>query len=88
MIRSPKSLSGKHSTPSNHPANSSVYSYNCATSFNHATSWTAQRLVNSAPVGYDAVTSDFLLHGDGFFTAFELQASGQRHVVGEKSDNP
>jgi hypothetical protein len=77
-----------YSTANNHPTSSSVYSYNCAESFNHAASWVAQRLVTSAPVGYDAVTGDFLLHNDGFFTAFELQASGQRHVVGEKADNP
>jgi hypothetical protein len=47
----------------------------------------SQRLANSAPVGFDAVTSDFLLHNDGFFTAFELQSSGHRYVFGEKSDN-
>jgi hypothetical protein len=77
-----------YATPTNSPTSSSVHSYNCATSFNRAASWTAQRLVSSAPVGYDAVTGDFLLHTDGFFTAFELTSSGQRHVVGEKSDNP
>lgn len=77
-----------YSTANNHPTSSSVYFYNCAESFNHAASWVAQRLATSAPIGYDAVTSDFLLHNDGFFTAFELQASGQRHVVGEKSDTP
>jgi hypothetical protein len=75
-----------HSTPSNVPTGTSVYSYNCATSFNHAASWTAQRLATFAPVGLDAVTSDFLLHTDGFFTAFELTSAGQRHVVSEKSD--
>ncbi len=77
-----------YATPSNTPTSTSVYSYSCATSFNRAASWTVQRLASSAPVGYDAVTSDFLLHNDGFFTAFDLQVSGQRHVVGEKSDNP
>jgi hypothetical protein len=76
-----------YSTPSNKPASSSTYSYNCAESFNHAASWVSQRLANSAPVGFDAVTSDFLLHNDGFFTAFELQSSGHRYVFGEKSDN-
>jgi hypothetical protein len=75
-----------YSTPSNVPTGSSVYSYNCATSFNHAASWTAQRLATSAPVGFDAVTSEFLLHVDGFLTAFELTSAGQNHMVGEKSD--
>jgi hypothetical protein len=75
-----------YTTPTNSPTSSSVYSYNCATSFNHAASWATQRLASSAPVGLDAVTSDFLLRNDGFFTAFELTSAGQRHVVGEKSD--
>ena len=78
-----------YDTPSDEPTSSSVYSYNCATSFTHAATWAVHRLASSAPVGFDAVTGDFLLHNDGFFTAFELQTStGQRHVVGLKSDNP
>jgi hypothetical protein len=75
-----------YATPTNSPTSSSAYSYNCATSFNHAASWTAQRIVSVAPVGFDALTSDFLLHNDGFFTVFELQTSTGRHVVGDKSD--
>jgi hypothetical protein len=78
-----------YDTPSDQPISGSVYSYNCATSFTHAATWAVHRLASSAPVGYDAATGDFLLHNDGFFTAFELQTStGQRHVVGLKSDNP
>jgi hypothetical protein len=76
-----------YNTTTNTPTSSSVYSYNCATSSNHAATWQLQRVANSAPVGYDAVTSDFLTHHDGFFTAFELQSStGQRHVAGQFSD--
>ncbi len=75
-------------TGTNTPTSSSNYFYNCLTSFNHAATWTAyQKLVTSAPPGFDALTSDFLLHNDGFFTAFEVSASGQSHVVGAKSDN-
>src|SRR4029077_5675689 len=77
-----------YSTPTNPPSSSSLYSYKCAESFNRAASWAVQGLTISAPVGYDAVSSDFLLHNDGFFTALEMPPSGQRHVVGEKSDNP
>jgi hypothetical protein len=75
-----------YNTPTNTPTSTSVYSYNCATSFNHAATWQLQRVANSAPVGYDAVTSDFLTHHDGFFNAFELQTNGVRHVVGQFSD--
>jgi hypothetical protein len=71
---------------SNAPTSSSTYSYNCATSFNNAATWQIQRVVNSAPVGSDAVTSDFLTHHDGFFTAFGLQNNGTRRVVGQFSD--
>jgi len=75
-------------TGTNTPTSSSNYFYNCLTSFNHAATWTGyQKLVTSAPPGFDALTSDFLLHNDGFFTAFEVSTSGQRHVVGAKSDN-
>jgi len=75
-------------TGTNTPTSSSNYFYNCLTSFNHAATWTQyQKLVTSAPPGFDALTSDFLLHNDGFFTAFEVSASGQSHVVGAKSDN-
>jgi len=75
-------------TGTNTPTSSSNYFYNCLTSFNHAATWAGyQKLVASAPAGYDAVTSDFLLHSDGFFTAFELTSAGQRHVVGESADH-
>ena len=76
-----------YNTTTNTPTSSSIYSYNCATSSNHAATWPLQRVANSAPAGYNAVTSDFLTHHDGFFTAFELQASsGQRHVAAQESD--
>jgi len=75
-----------YQTPHNAPTSSSVYSYDCAMSFNHAATWQIRQVVSSAPVGYDAITSDFLLHNEGFFTAFELQASGKRLVVGQKFD--
>ena len=75
-----------YQTPHNAPNSSSVYSYDCAMSFNRAATWQTRQVVSSAPLGYDAVTSDFLLHNEGFFTAFELQASGKRHVVGQKFD--
>ena len=75
-----------YDTPTNSPTSSSVYSYNCATSFNNAATWQVQRVVSSAPVGFDAVITDFLTHHDGFFTAFELQTNGQRHVAGELGD--
>ena len=72
----------------NTPTSTTNYFYNCLTSFNHAATWAGyQKLVTSAPPGFDALTSDFLLHNDGFLTAFELQASGQRHVVAETADH-
>jgi hypothetical protein len=75
-------------TGTNTPTSSSNYFYNCLTSFNHAATWAGyQKLVTSAPVGFDALTSDFLLHNDGFFTAFELASAGQRHVVGAAADH-
>lgn len=73
-----------YNTPTNSPASSSVYSYNCATSFNHAASWTVALVKSGVPVGYDAVTSDFSLHNDGFITTFEVQVNGTRSVVGQK----
>lgn len=75
-----------YNTTTNTPTSNSVYSYNCATSFNHAATWQLQRVADSAPVGYDAVTSDFLTHHDGFFNAFELQTNGVRHIAGQFSD--
>jgi hypothetical protein len=76
-----------YNTPTNTPTSSSVYSYNCATSNNHGATWPLQRVSDSAVVGYDTVTTDFLTHHDGFFTAFELQdKTGQRHVAGQLSD--
>ena len=74
-------------TGTNTPTSGSNYFYNCLTSFNHAATWAVyQKLVTSAPPGYDALTSDFLLGSDGFFTAFEVPTSGQRHVVGATAD--
>ena len=74
-------------TGTNTPTSSSNYFYNCVTSFNHAATWAGyQKLATSAAPGYDSLTSDFLLGSDGFFTAFEVPASGQRHVVGAKAD--
>jgi hypothetical protein len=73
-----------YSTGSNTPTSSSIYSYNCGTSFNHATTWLYQRVERSAPVGYNALTSDFLLHNDGFLTTFEVQTNGTRTVLGQK----
>jgi hypothetical protein len=75
-----------YETPTNQPTNSSVYSYNCATSLNQAITWQVAPITGAAPVGYDAVAADFLVQNDGFFTAFELTGAGQQHVVGEKSD--
>jgi hypothetical protein len=73
-----------YETPGNLPASNSVYSYNCALSFNHAATWQVRSVKTGVPVGYGAVTSDFLLHNDGFFTTFEVQANGTRSVVGQK----
>ena len=71
----------------NTPTSSTNYFYNCLTSFNHAATWAGyQKLVPVAPPGFGALTSDFLLQNDGFFTAFEVTSNGQRVVVGEKSD--
>jgi hypothetical protein len=76
-------------TGTNTPTSSSNYFYNCLTSFNHAATWASyQKLVTSAPPGFDALTSDFLLQNDGFFTAFELPGSTTRKLVGARSDNP
>jgi hypothetical protein len=77
-------------TGTNTPTNSSNYFYNCLTSFNHAATWASyQKLATLAPPGLDALTSDFLLTNDGFFTAFETpNSTGQNRVVGSKSDNP
>ena len=74
-----------YETPTNSPTSSSAYSYNCKLSFNHAATWQPQRVLSSVPVGYDALTSDFLLSADGFFTAFELDHR-TRWVVGRKAD--
>jgi hypothetical protein len=76
-------------TGTNTSTSSSNYFYNCLTSINHAATWTTyQKLATSAPPGLDALTSDFLLLNDGFFTAYETQSSTQRQVVGRKADNP
>src|SRR5882757_4340770 len=75
-----------YETPTNSPTSSSAYSYNCKLSFNHAATWQSQRVLSSVPVGFDALTSDFLLSADGFFTAFALDHSGARWIVGRKAD--
>jgi len=77
-------------TGTNTPTSTSSYFYNCLTSFNHAATWASyQKLATSTPPGFDALTSDFLLINDGFFTAFGTQnSSGQIRVVGSGSDNP
>lgn len=75
-----------YETPTNSPTSSSAYSYNCNLSFNHAASWQSQHVLSPVPVGFDGLTSDFLLSADGFFTAFELDHSGSRWVVGRKAD--
>jgi hypothetical protein len=75
-----------YETSTNQPTSSSTYVYRCANSSNHAATWRLQPVAFSVPVGYDSLTTDFLTHHDGFFTAFEVQASGQRHVVGQFSD--
>jgi hypothetical protein len=75
-----------YATPHNQPTSTSVYSYNCAASFNRGASWQQAQIVASAPAGYDALTADFLLHNDGFFSAYELSSSGKRFVVGRTGD--
>jgi len=77
-------------TGTNTPSSTSSYFYNCLTSFNHAATWASyQKLATSTPPGFNALTSDFLLTHDGFFTAFGAQnSSGQIRVVGSRSDNP
>ena len=75
-----------YNTGTSTPSSSSIYSYNCATSFNYTATWQLQQIVNSAPPASDALAVDFLRHHDGFFTAFEVQASGQTHVAGKQSD--
>ena len=75
-----------YETPTNQPTTSSVYSYNCATSGNHAKTWKLRQIVGSALAGYDAVTADFLLQNDGFFTPFEEDVNGTRSVFGETTD--
>ena len=74
-------------TGTNTPTSSSNYFYNCSTSFNHGATWPSyQKLVTSAPPGFNALTSDFLLHNDGFFTAYEVDSNGTRFVNGQSSD--
>jgi hypothetical protein len=75
-----------YETPHNQPTSSSVYSYNCAGSSNHGASWQQQRIAASVPVGFDALTADFLLHNDGFFSAYEISSNGTRSVVGRSGD--
>ena len=75
-----------YETPNDTPTSSSTYSYRCANSSTHASTWQLQPVAFAVPVGYDALTTDFLTHHDGFFTAFEFQNNGTRRVVGQFSD--
>ena len=77
-------------TGTNTPTSSSTYFYNCLTSINHTATWASyQKLAVSAPPGFNALTSDFLLQNDGFVTPFELPGtSTTRRLVGSTSDNP
>jgi hypothetical protein len=75
-----------YQTPHNTPTSSSVYSYTCAGSFNRGASWQQQSIAASVPPGFDAVTADFLLRTDGFFSAYEISSGGKRSVVGRTGD--
>ena len=75
-----------YETPRNQPGSSSVYSYHCGASSNHGATWQEQSIANSVPVGLNALTSDFLLHNDGFFSAYETFSSGKRYVMGRSGD--
>jgi hypothetical protein len=80
------------------PANDVIDRY-CATSQNRGGSWSEQRVstgnwtpvhaaddfINSSYIGdYDAVSSDFLLQNQGFFSSFEVQTNGNPDVVGAR----
>jgi hypothetical protein len=75
-----------YDTPHDQPTSTSTYMYRCASSATHAATWQLQPVATPVPVGYDAITTDFLTHHDGFFTVFEFQANGTRRVVGQFSD--
>jgi len=75
-----------YETPHNQPSHTSVYSYNCGASFNHGATWQAHSIANSVPVGYGALTVDFLLLNDGFFGAYAILSGGKRSVVGKTGD--
>lgn len=78
-----------YQTRTDTPSASSVYSFQCLMSSSHGATWQVSTVHSNVPVGYGAVTTDFLLHNDGFFTVFEIAnggASGGRRVVGQKLD--
>jgi hypothetical protein len=72
----------------------------CSVSSNQGKTWTDQQAsnlhwlpsFNTDPLAgpgygiseYDALTSEFLLHGDGFFGAFIIEISGNQNVVATK----
>jgi hypothetical protein len=72
----------------------------CSTSSNQGKTWSDQQVsnlhwlpsLNTDPLDpsgysigdYDALTSDFMLHGDGFFGAFIVEISGNQNVVATK----
>jgi hypothetical protein len=72
----------------------------CSVSSNQGKTWTDQQAsnlhwlpsFNTDPLAgpgygiseYDALTSEFLLHGDGFFGAFIVEISGNQNVVATK----
>jgi hypothetical protein len=80
-------------------ASNDVIDRYCATSVNRGTSWSERRVsqanwtpthaadgvLNLFYIGdYDAVSSDFLLQGPGFFSTFEVQTNGNPDVVAAK----
>lgn len=68
----------------------------CSVSSNQGKTWTDQQVSNLhwlpspnqdtgyAISEYDALTSEFLLHGDGFFGAFIVEINGNQNVVATK----
>jgi hypothetical protein len=70
------------SAGTNTPDANTQFALYCATSINHAATWSLLPVANSVLNGFDAATSDFLLKNDGFFGSFELQNHGNRFVQG------
>jgi hypothetical protein len=82
----------------NDPADMRVDRF-CSVSSNQGKIWTDRQVsnlqwlpsLNRDPLDpgygiseYDALTSEFLLHGDGFFGAFIVEISGNQNVVATK----